>query len=217
MENILKSLILENRIVYSTSYVYFSLRVFADSREKEISTTPSTSVSEPIPVSRTFVNNETHASLPFSSRITTIEQLTACRGINSFELLNALYVGIKDYTNENRIGIGQALSLEDQVVLTLMKRKLNSSFVFLSECFNVDRTTCSRIFGNMVKILSVILENFITLPSRESLDDNIPNCFIDYASCRYVIDCTEVHAHQNALHVGRKCIVFTRNVIHQKY
>ena len=46
----------------------------------------------------------------------------------------------------------------------------------------------------MICILSVVLKNFISVPSRDLIQDtrNLPACFAEYAVCKFVLDCTEI-------------------------
>ncbi|KAK0144261.1 hypothetical protein N1851_017374 [Merluccius polli] len=89
----------------------------------------------------------------------------------------------------------QIMPLIDQLLLTLMKLKLNSGHVDLATRFNCSTATVSNIFITIVCALSDILyvgfmEN--NIPSREKNQTSLPNCFLPFPNCRIVLDCTEV-------------------------
>ena len=73
-----------------------------------------------------------------------------------------------------------------------MKLKQNHPFTLLGMMFSISRQTCARYFRKMIKILRVVLKNFIFLESRESIDANIPRHFIRYRMVKYILDCTEI-------------------------
>lgn len=100
----------------------------------------------------------TQTSFSFFSDLRDTEQLTCCTGLNSFKLFDAIYHDVKTYVDIYcpKLLAGQSLSCRDQVLLTLMKLKQNSSFTLLSVFFRVARRTCSRIFRRMIKVFSKI-------------------------------------------------------------
>ncbi len=130
----------------------------------------------------------------FFDNIRTTEQLSAATGISSFEVLDALYAGVEKFIDlyMKHFKVGSSISLKDQLILTLMKLKQNTSFTLMSVFFNVSRVTCARYFSRMINILSKVLENFVASPSREMIDDNMPSHFVDYMITRFILDCTEV-------------------------
>ena len=63
------------------------------------------------------------------------KQLSCCTGLSSFGLLHGLCSAAEKCLGNRS---NHALHIKDQVLMTLMKVKLNCSFLFLSVCFNVD-------------------------------------------------------------------------------
>ena len=108
------------------------------------------------------------ARFAFFDQIKNVDQLTACTGLNSFELFESLLAGMDQFcrTRKSNVLTGQ-LSLRDQLCLTLMKLKQNLTFTLLSVFFEVHRTTCARIFTSTLLSLRVILQNFIPSVSTE--------------------------------------------------
>lgn len=153
-----------------------------DHDNKMIQTLPPASTENKGTQTKTFI-------FSFKSK----EELTCAVGLDSFELFEMLFTAVESYisiyvkdfkTNK--------LSIKDQVVMTLMKLKRNLPFTFISMLFDINRATCSRYFGRMIKILRMILENFICTESRDLINNNMPRYFTRFTSCRYVLDCTEI-------------------------
>jgi len=138
-----------------------------------VETTSQTCSTEPLSVFYQNMKNEA--------------QLSCCTGLSSFSLLDGLCSAVERYKRRNHF-----LHTKDEVLMTLMKLKLNCSFTFLSVCFNVDRTTCARNFASNIEVLSSTLSNFIISPSRDSILNNLPYCFQDFPLTVFVLDCTEI-------------------------
>ena len=77
--------------------------------------------------------------------------------------------------------------------MTYMKMKHNLSYAFLALLFNCYSTRhSSRVFEQMIIILSTALQSGIRWPSKEEIRRNIPICFEDFMNVRVVHDCTEI-------------------------
>ncbi|XP_056144593.1 uncharacterized protein LOC130124497 [Lampris incognitus] len=89
----------------------------------------------------------------------------------------------------------QSMPLVDQLLLTLMKLKLNSGHEDLATRFNCSTATVTNIFITIVSALYDILyvgmlEN--NIPSIEKNQASLPECFRPFPNCRIVLDCTEL-------------------------
>lgn len=89
----------------------------------------------------------------------------------------------------------QKIPLVDQLLLTLMKLRINCGILDLSTRFNSSRATVTNIFITISSALHDILyvgmmENKI--PSRFKNQTSLPECFRPFPNCRIVLDCTEV-------------------------
>ena len=51
---------------------------------------------------------------------------------------------------------------------------------------------CSRVFQQMIIVLSAALQSAIRWPSKEEIRRNIPICFEDFTNIRVVLDCTKI-------------------------
>ncbi|KAJ8388261.1 hypothetical protein AAFF_G00135220 [Aldrovandia affinis] len=89
----------------------------------------------------------------------------------------------------------QIMPLIDQLLLTLMKLRLNCGILDLATRFNCCRATVTNIFTTISSALYDILyvgmmEN--NIPSRIKNQTSLPDCFQPFPNCRIVLDCTEV-------------------------
>ena len=89
----------------------------------------------------------------------------------------------------------QILPLIDQLLLTLMKLRLNLGTVDLAVRFKCSSATVTNItttiFSALYDILYVgMMEG--NIPSRIKNQTSLPKCFQPFPNCRIVLDCTEV-------------------------
>lgn len=86
------------------------------------------------------------------------------------------------------------MAMEDQLLLTLMKLRLNVPMLDLSVRFSVSRTTCANIFTTVICAMHEIF--FVgcmkSVPSQQKTRSNIPDCCKSFPSCRQIFDCTEI-------------------------
>lgn len=92
---------------------------------------------------------------------------------------------------ENKIAV---LTFPDQVLLTLMKLRLNSAYIDLSRRFGVSKTTVFRIINTVLYILHAVLYKGLMkeIPSQKKNMLSLPACFQSFQNCRIILDCTEV-------------------------
>lgn len=86
------------------------------------------------------------------------------------------------------------MSLEDQLLMVLMKLRLNVPMMDLAVRFDVSRTSVANIFVTIVCALHEILfKNCMKqIPSQRKTRACLPECFSTFCSCRQVWDCTEI-------------------------
>ncbi|XP_076853658.1 uncharacterized protein LOC143508965 [Brachyhypopomus gauderio] len=104
----------------------------------------------------------------------------------------------------------QIMPLIDQLLLTLMKLKLNCGHVDLATRFNCSTATVTNIFTTIIcalyDILYVgLLEN---IPSTAKNQTSLPDCFRPFPNCRIVLDCTEV-AVSNTERLDTQCHLYS--------
>ncbi|KFM68003.1 hypothetical protein X975_16882, partial [Stegodyphus mimosarum] len=117
------------------------------------------------------------------------KQLNSLTGLHSVKLLEQLteYVQMELQSAPKR-----CMSIKDRIMLSLMRMKLNISFVVLSVLFGCTSTTCKVIFSETIHALAVTLRSMIYWPSKEEIMCNIPVCFKNFFNVRTVLDCTEI-------------------------
>ena len=88
-----------------------------------------------------------------------------------------------------------SITMEDQLLLTLMKLKLNLRDLDLAHRFSVSDTTVSNVIHTIVKSLHEILfEGMVqgVLPSQLKCKSSMPASFADFVSARLSLDATEI-------------------------
>ena len=89
-----------------------------------------------------------------------------------------------------------SVSLEDQVLIALMKLRLNLRDLDLADRFCVSRGTISNIINTIICALHEIFYKGIMvrlgMPSQVKCKGSMPKSFEDFGSARASIDCTEI-------------------------
>ncbi|XP_052216971.1 uncharacterized protein LOC127834893 [Dreissena polymorpha] len=87
-------------------------------------------------------------------------------------------------------------SLEDQLLITLMKLRLNCKDLDLAVRFDTSRGTVSNIINTYISVLHEILFEGILLkvgiPSQLKCKGSMPKSFEDFSSARIAMDATEI-------------------------
>lgn len=85
------------------------------------------------------------------------------------------------------------LSVQDRLLLFLIKMKHALPFSFLGALFCVHKTTASRIFKSVLGYLKAAKKEWVFWPSRAAVRKTMPASFRTlYPMCRVIIDCTEL-------------------------
>ncbi|XP_039534866.1 uncharacterized protein LOC120483736 isoform X2 [Pimephales promelas] len=105
----------------------------------------------------------------------------------------------------------QIMPLVDQLLLTLMKLRLNCGHIDLATRFNCSTATVTNIFTTIISALYDILyvglfEN--NIPSTAKNQTSLPDCFQPFPNCRIVLDCTEV-AVSNTVTLDAQCHLYS--------
>ncbi|XP_026866705.1 THAP domain-containing protein 1 isoform X1 [Electrophorus electricus] len=74
----------------------------------------------------------------------------------------------------------QSLKPTQELLLTLMKLRLNLSEELLGHLFRIHQSTVSRIFRRWIYVMENRLDPLISCPEREDLIRNLPRCFLTY-------------------------------------
>ena len=94
-----------------------------------------------------------------------------------------------------RCNTPKKLSQRDELLLILMRSRLELLNEDLAERFGVSPTLCSYIFTTWIKLLSKVLgKALVVWPPRESIREHLPERFLKsgYGKCCATIDCAKV-------------------------
>ena len=85
------------------------------------------------------------------------------------------------------------LSLRDELILTLMKLRLNLFNEDIAYRFGIHKTSVSKIFHKWLDILYIKLKDFIVWPDRSIVRKTLPCIFKPkFSKVVSIIDCTEI-------------------------
>ncbi|XP_077498472.1 uncharacterized protein LOC144109521 [Amblyomma americanum] len=114
----------------------------------------------------------------------TLQSLTA-ESFQMFALLLSVLPASTQRVNE--------LSIEDKLLLFLIKLKHGLPFSFLATLLEIHSTTTSRIFKSILANLKTATNTWIFWPSRLVVQRTMPASFREhYPMCIVIIDCTEL-------------------------
>ena len=86
-----------------------------------------------------------------------------------------------------------ALTLEDELLLTLMRLRLGRLERSLAYEFGIDKSTVSRIFTKWINYLYLRLGDLPIWPEWEAVEETMPQCFKEcYPNTFAIIDATEI-------------------------
>ena len=101
--------------------------------------------------------------------------LKTLTGLQSFSLLECLIEMLKnDFGKSLKV---HQMPLKDQIILTLMRLKVNLTFAALSVLFECSGTTCKSIFEDVIQHLSCHLKDVIQWLPKEIIMNNMPQVF----------------------------------------
>ncbi|XP_014664453.1 PREDICTED: uncharacterized protein LOC106806841 [Priapulus caudatus] len=102
--------------------------------------------------------------------------------------------------NTTKPGLKRSQSLEDQLLMTLMKLRLNLQEDDLAFRFGLRQSSVSQVLSTWIPLLAKELAAFIHWPSKEGTMKYYPACFHKYkGTVRCIIDCTEIQIDRPSL------------------
>lgn len=107
----------------------------------------------------------------------------------------------KKYQKEGtrKPGPKRKLSKENELLLTLMRLKLDVVENYLAFLFNISQTTVSQILSTWIPLLGRELKGLVYWPTQEEILQAYPKCFARYDTVRAIIDCTEIKVQRPSL------------------
>lgn len=124
------------------------------------------------------------------SDLITTDCLRSFTGINNFKILECVVEITKRILPKDTRS--HRLNVNDRIILTMTKLKLDLSYVTLGALFSISRQLCKTYFYNMLTILSKVLKTCIYFSSVDKKGKNLPKCFENLNNCRVVLDCIEI-------------------------
>ena len=92
------------------------------------------------------------------------------------------------------------LSYHDQVLMTLMKLRLDLQFRNLGDQLNVPKSSAHDIFKRWIDLLYVKLKFLIRMRDHDAARRTLPNVFRQYfPRLTHIIDCTEIFVERSKL------------------
>lgn len=88
----------------------------------------------------------------------------------------------------------ESINRNDQILMTLMKLRLNIDFIDLGVRFGCSRKTVTNVVMTWIHAFhTVIFKSFMdTVPSQLKNRACLPSVFNNFVNCRMILDCTEI-------------------------
>ena len=114
------------------------------------------------------------------------------------------YKGISSHAHEwntdgNRRGPPRILDPRSEILLTLMRLRLNLVEEDLAFRFQISPPLVSSILSTYIPFLGRELKRFIVWPTLDAINSYYPECFRSFGQVVVIIDCTEVSAQKPSL------------------
>lgn len=107
---------------------------------------------------------------------------------------NIRLVSAPNSHQETGRGRKRSLMEKQQFLLTLMRIRRGFSTEHLGWLFGIDKSTISQLFVSWVNFMFLRLSAIPIWPTREQVDDTMPQSFKDsYPKTRVIMDCTELY------------------------
>ncbi|XP_075554738.1 uncharacterized protein LOC142587540 isoform X1 [Dermacentor variabilis] len=122
----------------------------------------------------------------YESIVSAPDALRSLCGVdsNAFSLLLSLLPAVSERTD---------VTIENKLLMFLMKMKLGVSFAAIGVMFGVHESTACCIFYTILNTLAEVTKDWIYKPPIEDIKLSQPECFKEnYPECTLIIDCTEV-------------------------
>ena len=84
------------------------------------------------------------------------------------------------------------LTLENELLLTLMRLRLGLLLKDLAYRFRLSESQTSRIFNSWIVYLDAALRSIVFMPDFDHSINYVPECFQYFPETRIILDCTEV-------------------------
>ncbi|XP_030199426.1 uncharacterized protein LOC115533207 [Gadus morhua] len=106
------------------------------------------------------------------------EKVLFFTGLPTYQILLVLFTFLSPH-----LPVKKSLDKFKQLMLTLMRLRLNVSTTFLSYAFNISIATASRIVTDVIDVMFIRMKPLIIWPEREHLQKTMPMQFRKHDSC----------------------------------
>ena len=105
------------------------------------------------------------------------EKVRFCTGLPKWEILSILYMYLKPHLSSTA---RNSLTPFQELLMALMRLRLNLSGQDLAYRFGVHKSTVSRIFTRVISVMYTCLRSLIYWPDRDDLQKTMPMDFRKY-------------------------------------
>lgn len=126
------------------------------------------------------------------------KSIRACTGLSSLKQFTQFCRAVDYALVQLHAKSSFKLDVESQILLTLMKLKLNVSFTCLGCFFKLSERTVIDYFFYNINILYSLLKQFIVWLPEDKLAANLPVYFTMFSDTCVVVDCAEIPVKQNS-------------------
>ncbi|XP_069105886.1 uncharacterized protein, partial [Argopecten irradians] len=170
--------------------------------ESEVSELHIVTATEHVDQIKSFSDMSTQCEIQESSQGYSIENFRSSPKILKY------YTGFDDYDHFklffNILGPAaydlqfrcSVLSPENQLFLTLMKLRRATENIELGHLFHISETTVSTLLNVWINFLYFQLKELDIWPSRDVVDEHMPDNFSQFSKTRVILDATEIPIHK---------------------
>ncbi|KAJ8966057.1 hypothetical protein NQ314_003765 [Rhamnusium bicolor] len=151
-------------------------------------------------LSSIFLSLKTHDELQQQLKKLTL----CCKSLENDDDKTRYYTGLHTYNVFKlvidyihpfiKVHLNTVLPAEDQILLTLVKLRLNLDFKDLAYRFGISKFSTSTYFKNTLRIIYLRFKTLVFWPDRSIILKTVPSCFKEsfHENTTIIIDCFEI-------------------------
>ena len=129
------------------------------------------------------------ATFGYNTIRNNLSKLTFFTGLQNFQV----FVWLLNVVKRSTKIVNAQLSLEDHLLIILIKVRLGLSNRDIAYRFLLSESTVSRVLREWVPVMARALSPLIHWPSKDAIIANMPKAFKPkFKNCRCIIDCSEI-------------------------
>lgn len=142
-------------------------------------------------------------------------------GVPTVVVLNIIFSWLKPYLNKFKLWDGskmcrknkgyQRTSLKyfEEFLLCLIRIRRGFDVKTLSFNFGISTSQVSKIFISWLYFLAECFDNLLIWPSKDIVQNNLPQSFTNFPRTRAIIDCTEYFTQKPIMPLAQRCTYST--------